>query len=218
MADNTPIISHKQIWNAIDSLATRSNLSASGLARLAGLDPTAFNKSKRTTSEGRERWPSTESIAKVLKATHTSLDEFATLMSGRSEKCGASTLRVVPVVGVANNGEIRFFDEPGHTGTTLDVIEGPADLGSNVYGIAVADTGMEPVYRHGDLLIVDRDSRARIGDRVVVKPVSGVAVTRTLLKPNDSMLRLGSITKRKRELQINRDRVLWMDRIVWASQ
>ena len=47
--------------------------SASGLAKRAGLDPTSFNKSKRVTGEGRPRWPSTESLAKVLEATGASL-------------------------------------------------------------------------------------------------------------------------------------------------
>ena len=217
MPDNDPIISHSQIWNAIDTLAARSNLSPSGLARLAGLDPTAFNKSKRSTSEGRERWPSTESIAKVLRATSTGLDVFTNLMTGAPSQ-GETQLRSVPVVGVANEGEIKFYDKLGSSGLTLDVIEVPADIGANAYGIAVGDTTMEPVYRCVDLLIVDQASVACTGDRVVVKPQTGSAVTRTLLEPIDSLLRLGPIAKRKRELQIAPDHVLWMDRIIWVSQ
>jgi phage repressor protein C with HTH and peptisase S24 domain len=60
------MLTHAQVWSAIDRLATRAGLSASGLAKRAGLDPTTFNKSKRFTAEGRARWPSTESIAKAL--------------------------------------------------------------------------------------------------------------------------------------------------------
>ena len=62
-------LTHEQIWTALDRLAERSGLSPSGLAKRAGLDPTTFNKSKRITSDGRERWPSTESVAKALGAT-----------------------------------------------------------------------------------------------------------------------------------------------------
>ncbi len=69
-------LSHSGIWQAIDTLAEKHKLSASGLARRAGLDPTSFNKSKRLGPDGRERWPSTESISKVLEATGASLDEF----------------------------------------------------------------------------------------------------------------------------------------------
>ena len=54
------MLTHAQIWTALDRLAERAGLSPSGLARKAGLDPTTFNKSKRITGDGRERWPSTE--------------------------------------------------------------------------------------------------------------------------------------------------------------
>lgn len=74
------MLTHKQIWSVIDALAARHNLSASGLAKLAGLDPTTFNKSKRRTASGRLRWPSTESIAKVLQATGSSLDQFVAII------------------------------------------------------------------------------------------------------------------------------------------
>ena len=64
----TEMLTHDQIWGAMDRLAERSGLSPSGLAKASGLDPTTFNKSKRITPEGRPRWPSTESVAKALTA------------------------------------------------------------------------------------------------------------------------------------------------------
>ncbi len=217
MPDDALIISHNQIWNAIDALAARSKLSSSGLARLAGLDPTAFNKSKRTTAGRRKRWPSTESIAKVLAATNTRFDEFASLMATTPTQSNTD-LRPVPVVGVANNGEIQFYNEPGHAGLTLDVIDGPAEFSANAYGIAVGDDTMAPVYRTGDVLIVDRDTVTKSGDRVVVKTEMGVAVALTLQKTNDGLLGLAPIAWSMGERQINPDHVLWMDRIIWASQ
>ncbi len=68
------MLTHGQVWAALDRLAERAGLSPSGLARRAGLDPTTFNKSKRVTSDGRERWPSTESLAKALAASGSSID------------------------------------------------------------------------------------------------------------------------------------------------
>ena len=70
------MVSHDSVWGAIDKLAESSGLTASGLARRAGLDPTAFNRSKRFTN-GKPRWPSMESISKILKVTDTSLVDFA---------------------------------------------------------------------------------------------------------------------------------------------
>src|SRR4029078_1848868 len=74
------MLSHDQIWGAIYRLAERHDLTPSGLARRAGLDPTSFNKSKRLSIDGRLRWPSTESIAKVLDAPGASMEEFLGLM------------------------------------------------------------------------------------------------------------------------------------------
>jgi phage repressor protein C with HTH and peptisase S24 domain len=73
---------HKQIWRAIDRLAEKHGLSVSGLARRGGLDATAFNPSKRTTREGRHRWPGTETLAKILNATGETLESFVALMRG----------------------------------------------------------------------------------------------------------------------------------------
>src|SRR5271155_5754276 len=89
-------LTHGQIWNALDRLAERNDLSASVLARRAGLDPTTFNKSKRVTSDGRERWPSTESIAKALAATHTTIEAFVQLIGD-----GAEPAQSVPLIALA---------------------------------------------------------------------------------------------------------------------
>lgn len=67
------------VWNAIEALAARENKTCSGLARFSGLDATTFNRSKRHTDYGKSRWPSMYSVAKVLRATNTSVREFAEL-------------------------------------------------------------------------------------------------------------------------------------------
>src|SRR5271156_1518605 len=73
---------HEDVWRAIDTLAAENGLSASGLAKRSGLDSTTFNPSKRRMPDGRNRWPSTESVAKVLDATGASLEAFTSLVSG----------------------------------------------------------------------------------------------------------------------------------------
>ncbi len=74
------MFTHDQIWAGIDRLAKNHGYSASGLARKAGLDPTSFNKSKRHSADGKPRWPSTESIAKILAVTGSTMDEFTTMV------------------------------------------------------------------------------------------------------------------------------------------
>src|SRR5258707_3566347 len=97
-----------QIWTGLDRLAERAGLSPSGLARSAGLEPTTFNKSKRITSDGRERWPSTESVAKALAATSSSIDTFVQLIGDT-----ARTVQPVPLLGFAQPGSSGHFDDNG---------------------------------------------------------------------------------------------------------
>lgn len=74
------MFTHEQIWSAIDRLAKDKGYSPSGLAKKAGLDPTTFNKSKRLSADGKPRWPSTESIAKILTVTGASLSDLEKMM------------------------------------------------------------------------------------------------------------------------------------------
>src|ERR1700726_3547091 len=102
------MLTHGQIWTALDRLADRSGLSASGLAKKSGLDPTTFNKSKRITADGHERWPSTESVAKALAATNSSIDTFVQLIGD-----SARTVQSVPLLGFAQAGAGGYFDDGG---------------------------------------------------------------------------------------------------------
>ena len=103
------MVSHKQIWSAIDALAARHGYTASGLARASGLDATAFNKSKRSGPAGKQRWPSTESIAKILAATGSSFDAFASLTGGRR----TPPARTIPLIGLAQAAKSGVFDGDG---------------------------------------------------------------------------------------------------------
>src|SRR6184192_1035451 len=103
------ILTHAQVWSALDRLAERAGMSPSGLAKRSGLDPTTFNKSKRITADGRERWPSTESVAKALAATNASIDTFVQLIGD-----GARGAQAVPLLALAQAGAGGHFDESGH--------------------------------------------------------------------------------------------------------
>jgi CheY-like chemotaxis protein len=97
------MFSNAQIWNAIDSLAALNGLSTSRLSVESGMDATALNKSKRTGADGRPRWVSTETIAKILSATRTSPQDFfdmvcgarANRVSGRARSTAKATILLV---------------------------------------------------------------------------------------------------------------------------
>lgn len=74
------MFTHEQVWCAIEAIAQAQGLSLSSLSKRAGLDPTSFNPSKRHGPDGRERWPSTQTLSRVLKAVDMDLREFADLI------------------------------------------------------------------------------------------------------------------------------------------
>ena len=84
---------HRQLWSAIDRLAARRGWSIGRLAVMAGLDATSLNPSKRLSLDAKPRWPSTETLSKLLSASDTSFSAFAELVDG-SESTG--TEKTVP--------------------------------------------------------------------------------------------------------------------------
>ena len=159
-------LTHNQIWTAIDRLAARSEMSASGLAKKAGLDPTTFNKSKRVTPDGRPRWPSTESVAKALDATGVSVDAFVKLIVEGSR----AAVQQVPLIGFAEAGAGGFFDDGGFpVGKGWDEVAFPAVNDQHAYALEISGDSMKPAYRDGDVILVSPAAPVRRHDRVVVK-------------------------------------------------
>ena len=74
---------HQLLWMAIEKLAKSQGLTCSGLAKLSGLDATTFNKSKQFSSDGTPRWPSCNTIAKIIQATNITMLDFAQLCMER---------------------------------------------------------------------------------------------------------------------------------------
>lgn len=215
------MLSHERVWAAIDALAERYSLSASGLARRAGLDSTAFNKSKRQSSDGRPRWPSTESLAKVMEATGASLDEFLALVEDRvaAVRPASRTAQAVPLVGFAQAGAGGFFDDAGFpVGQGWDLIELPAQSGEGAYALKVQGDSMLPLYRDGDVLIVEPGAAVRKGDRVVVKTSGGEVMAKVLERRTPDSVQLVSLNPAHPARDIPLTEIEWMARIVWASQ
>lgn len=209
-------LSHPRLWSAIDELARRNSLSVSGLAKAAGLDPTSFNKSKRVTAEGRPRWPSTESLARVLAATGASLDEFFLLVDVQG---GAARARAVPLIGFAQAGTGGYFDDAGFpVGGGWDEVSLPGVKDENAYALEVAGDSMAPVYRNGDVVVVSPAAQIRKGDRVVVKTVAGEVMAKVLARRSEKRVELQSLNPAFEARVLKPEEILWMARIIWASQ
>jgi phage repressor protein C with HTH and peptisase S24 domain len=214
------VLSHARIWAAIDQLAGRHSLTASGLARRAGLDPTTFNPSKRIAPDGRPRWPSTESIAKVLQATGERLEEFLDLLRARPDlPPGGQPFRNVPLLGFAQAGTGGFFDDGGFpAGQGWDEVAFPGPTGEATYALEVAGDSMLPLYRDGDIVIVSPTAACRKGDRVVVRTRDGEVMAKILEKKNSRSVELRSLNPDHKNRMFPVGEIDWMARIIWASQ
>lgn len=203
---------HADIWRGIDRLAAHNGLSASGLARLAGLDATAFNPSKRTAKDGRPRWPSTESVASALSAVGAGFDDLAALIEG---KRGASA----PLMGLAQAGNDGFFDDSGFpAGEGWDEVRFPGLGVETVYALEISGDSMEPAYRAGDRIIVSPEAPIRRGDRVVAKTIEGEVMAKLLGQRTEKRVELISFNPAYAPRQFAPQQIAWMARILWASQ
>ena len=226
--------SHRSVWRAVDALAKRHDLSVSGLARRAGLDPTAFNPSKRISRDGRERWPSTESISKILQVTGESFDDFFSADMDRGggtdpDQENPSDLSMkyprpaetVPLLGFAQAGAGGFFDPAGFpVGQGWDEVPFPVTGASEAgtYALEVSGDSMEPAYRNGDILIISPAQQLRRGDRVVVRTQNGEVMAKILFRQTSRQVELHSLNPDHPPRTLRMNKIDWIARILWASQ
>jgi phage repressor protein C with HTH and peptisase S24 domain len=218
---------HDDVWRALDTLAAEHGLSASGLARRAGLDPTAFNVSKRCMPDGRPRWPSVETLAKVLGATGASLEDFTALVGGARAIPGGALAgsarppgrRSIPLIGLAQAGGDGFFSDGGYpVGGGWDEVSLPEVGDPNAYALEISGDSMEPVFRDGDLVVVSPAAPIRRGDRVVVRTVAGEVMAKQLARRSARRVELRSLNPNHPDYRFDLTEVTWIHRIIWASQ
>ena len=236
------MLSHDRVWAAIDQLAKKHDYTPSGLAKRAGLDSTTFNKSKRFAADGRARWPSTESIAKIMQATGASLQEFMDLVPepagqtvsyqnadsnlsdaaqfGGFHETAQRQLHDIPVVGMAQAGSGGFFDDAGFpSGQGWDQVQFPGlNKDEPIYALEIAGDSMLPLYREGDTIIVSPNASVRKGDRVVVKTANGEVMAKILKRKTSQNVELSSANDAHSDRNFGVADIEWMARILWASQ
>ena len=208
------ILTHAQVWTALDRLAERAGMSPSGLAKRSGLDATTFNKSKRLTGDGRERWPSTESVSKALAATNSSVETFVQLIGD-----GARGTQSVPLLGLAQAGSGGHFDDSGFpAGKGWDEVALPAAGDEHAYALEISGDSMKPAYRDGDVIVVSPGTPIRRGDRVVVKTSGGEVMVKEMKRRTAKTLELQSLSPNQADRTLAAGDVEWIARIVWVSQ
>ena len=119
---------------------------------------------------------------------------------------------------MAQAGAGGYFDDGGFpVGQGWDEVAFPAD-GENVFALEVSGDSMMPLYRHGDTLIVARNTTVRRGDRVVVRTTAGEVMAKILERKTGRTLELASFNPDHPARALPLSEVDWMARIIWASQ
>lgn len=203
------MFTHDQIWAAIDRLAESRGFSPSGLARQAGLDPTAFNRSKRVSPNGKPRWPSTESVSKILAVTGSTMSDLFALMDD-NDSAGNGPLPLMAY------NEIRAGRI---TADTTEIFTLAMDRGGDaVFAVKIEDDRLHPLIRSGATIVAERDIKLKAQDRVLLYSrehglKGGIFMASqkkavTILLPGPTFT---EITFTDADLE-------WTARILWSSQ
>jgi phage repressor protein C with HTH and peptisase S24 domain len=213
------MLTHQDIWTGIDRLAASHGYSASGLAIKAGLDPTSFNKSKRISPDGKLRWPSTESLAKVLAATSCTMTDLTELIGADDN---APPSQGIPLIGLAQASQDGCFDKDGlPKGKSWNITAMPGihlNSPDDLYAIQVNDSSMHPTYRKNDILIISPSVKTRKNDRVIIKTRDGDILIKEVKKKTPDTLALQTLNDENKDHKFDLNNVTWMAKILWVSQ
>jgi phage repressor protein C with HTH and peptisase S24 domain len=210
------MLTHSDVWWAIDRLAAKHGMSASGLARRAGLDPTTFNKSKRITREGKQRWPSTESVAKILAATGASLSDFVILIG---DDQSAALSRKIPFMSLEQADQDGVLDAGGQpAGDGWDAILFPQLTDPDAYALEITNDRLAPVYREGDVIVLSPRANIRRGDRVILKLRDGTVLAGQFVRKGMRKVQLAPLSGGPADRVLDANQVAWISRVLWASQ
>lgn len=204
---------YENVWDAVDKLAKKHGLSPSGLAKLAGLDATTFNKSKRIRPDGKKRWPSLDSINRLLEIFNITFEQFYALSSCSEDKETGS----IPFIKLSElNLEIDADSKKIDTQNWNKVLF--PDFKDALYAVEVDYDAYAPIFRPGTLIIVSENSDIRKGDRVIIFLNDGNIFLREFIRRTPSKLVVANFNIPNDEETIAIADIKLINRIVWCSQ
>lgn len=210
-------MSHHDIWQAVDRLADLHELSPSALAKKAGLDATTFNKSKRVMNDGKLRWPSTESIMRVLDATKTNWDEFVTLMSeeNTTKALPNAHISLLPFNEAAKTASFNAVGSPH--GDAWDDIAFPNIHTNAIFALELNDNDHAPLYRENDRLIIDPQAQLRKGDRVFIRTSHNATFLQEVVRQTVKNIEVKDLITQALKT-FTMEEITVIGRIMWVSQ
>ena len=225
------MLSHNQIWEALDRLAERHELTPSGLARARRPRPdllqqieTAFRRwAAALALDGIDRQGARRHGREhgAVYGFHAAGRRLSKQPAGQQENAFPPQGGSIPLLGFAQAGAGGFFDDGGFpAGQGWDVVDFPAapSQKAGVYALEVQGESMMPLYRDGDVLIVEPGAQVRRNDRVVVRTNEGEVMAKVLLRQSPRSIELLSLNPEHPNRTLELSDVDWIARIIWASQ
>jgi phage repressor protein C with HTH and peptisase S24 domain len=112
-----------------------------------------------------------------------------------------------------------YFDDGGFpVGEGWDQNAFPAVSDEHAYALEVSGQAMEPAYREGDAIIISPAAPIRRGDRVVGRTKGGEAMAKEIKRRTAKTIELRSLNTEHADGTLSATDVLWIARILWASQ
>ncbi len=204
---------YNQVWNAVDKLAKMQGLSPSGLAKKAGLDATTFNKSKRLRPDGKKRWPSLESINKIIEVSGITFEQFSHL--GDDDDKVIQLNNVIPFIKLSKLKNCDIYQKQVVT-DDWEKIRFP-DANENLFAVEICGDKFSPLFPDGSVLIVCKNSEIRRDDKIVIFKTDGSVDIRKFVRRTASTLEVVDMNDSK-ELSVPISDIRLINRIVWLSQ
>lgn len=205
---------YETVWCAVDNLAKSLGLSPSGLAKKSGLDATTFNKSKRKRPDGKNRWPSLDSLNKVLEFCNLSFEEF--YKYGESVPTN-NNLNAIPYLKISAIAQAECCKDKTLDTSNWEMFCFP-DGSHNLYALEIDTTKYAPLYKSGTLIVLTKNSEIRRNDRVAVFKTDGSVELFEFVHRRPQTIELASVNNPQQLISMNIDEINFLHRIVWASQ
>ena len=204
----------EKIWDAIDKFAKNSGMSPSALAKSIGLDATTFNKSKRIRNDGKQRWPSLDSINRILEVYNIEFEDLYKLSDDIHSTKQSLSIPYISLSGLSQGSrtDVRKFDI-----SSWRQVQFPYST-QNMYAIDLDDSCYEPLYNFGSTLVVAKDSEIRRGDRIVIITRSGESLIREFIRREENAIKVCTPYDKENLQYINLSDIRLLNRIMWASQ
>lgn len=204
---------YETIWSAVDNLAASLGLTPSGLAKKAGLDSTTFNKSKRKRRDGKNRWPSLESLNKIFDVCHISFEEFYEL--GRENNI-VENLKAIPYSKISKLSGGISASAYGIETKAWKMVSFP-DSYNNIYALEIDTMKYSPDYRAGTVLILSKNSDIRKNDLVAVYKKDNTIVIGEFYCRTPNQIELHGTGGNEKEMLIDIKDIIMLNRIMWIS-